>query len=317
MSVSLGLGLAALGRPAYISLGRDRDLGPFSHRSVEAMRARTHGMLDAAWNAGVRYVDVARSYGRAEQFLGEWLALAPERRNALTIGSKWGYRYVADWQLDVDEHEVKEHSRAMLDAQWPLTVDALGGFPDLYLVHSVTPESPAFGDGALLDQLRSLASEGVRVGISTSGPQQGDVIDAALNLADTPFRAVQATVNLLETSACPALARARSAGWTVVAKEVFANGRLTSTAQDGADGRDGRAATEVRASTGRTPENVALGWALAQPFLDVALTGAVTEQQLMSNLAAPILDRVELASVVELAEPPHQYWATRSALLWR
>ena len=63
----LGLGLAAVGRPAYITLGRVHDLG--GDRSVDAMYARTAAVLDAAWAAGVRYLDAARSYGRAEEFL--------------------------------------------------------------------------------------------------------------------------------------------------------------------------------------------------------------------------------------------------------
>src|SRR5580658_10636968 len=66
----IGLGLAALGRPAYITGGRDRDL---PDRSVAGMRARTRAMLDAAYDAGIRYVDAARSYGLAEEFLGGWL----------------------------------------------------------------------------------------------------------------------------------------------------------------------------------------------------------------------------------------------------
>ena len=49
----VGLGLAALGRPAYITTGRAVQLG--TDRSVEAMRARTHAVLDAAYDAGVRY----------------------------------------------------------------------------------------------------------------------------------------------------------------------------------------------------------------------------------------------------------------------
>src|SRR5262249_61078597 len=68
----IGLGLAAVGRPAYITLGRSTDLG--ADRTVTAMRTRSHALLDAADAAGVRYVDVARSYGRAEQFLVEWLS---------------------------------------------------------------------------------------------------------------------------------------------------------------------------------------------------------------------------------------------------
>ena len=316
MTATLGLGLAALGRPAYISLDRDRDLGPFADRAVESMRSRTHAMLDTAWSAGIRYVDAARSYGLAEQFLGDWLARAPERRDVLTLGSKWGYRYVADWKLDVEAHEVKDHSLATFEQQWPLSVEALGGAPDLYLIHSVTPESPALGDGALLDRLRDLAQNGLRVGISTSGPRQGEVVDAALALPDTPFRAVQSTVNLLEPSAAPALARAHQAGWTVVSKEVFANGRLTPAGRNLRVTPDSSLATEVSVRTSLTPEAAALGWALAQPFIDVALTGAVTEQQLLDNLAAHPLEDDQLEAVAGLAEKPDQYWSTRSTLAW-
>src|SRR3954468_8802772 len=67
----IGLGLAALGRPAYITPGRDADL---PDRSVAGLRERSFAVLDAAYAAGVRYFDAARSYGRAEEFLGGWLA---------------------------------------------------------------------------------------------------------------------------------------------------------------------------------------------------------------------------------------------------
>src|SRR3984885_2095659 len=91
----VGLGLAALGRPAYITGGRAADL---PDRSVAGLRARTFSMLDAAYAAGVRYVDAARSYGRAEEFLAGWLA---ERGHTdVVIGSKWGYRYAGGWRLD-------------------------------------------------------------------------------------------------------------------------------------------------------------------------------------------------------------------------
>ena len=58
MVTQIGLGLAALGRPAYINIGRTEDLG--GDRSVEALERRCHEMLDAAYKSGVRYVDAAR-----------------------------------------------------------------------------------------------------------------------------------------------------------------------------------------------------------------------------------------------------------------
>src|SRR5260370_8219771 len=86
----IGMGLAALGRPAYITTGRAHDL---TDRSVPAMRARTFCVLDAAYDGGVRYVDAARSYGRAEDFLAGWLA---DRGPAdVVVGSKGGSRYTS------------------------------------------------------------------------------------------------------------------------------------------------------------------------------------------------------------------------------
>src|SRR5258705_13756207 len=82
----LGVGLAAIGRPGYITLGRAHDLG--GDRSPDALYARVAGVLDAARDAGIRYVDVARSYGRAEEFLAHWIDERAIARDALTIGSK-------------------------------------------------------------------------------------------------------------------------------------------------------------------------------------------------------------------------------------
>jgi hypothetical protein len=66
----LGLGLAAIGRPGYITLGRRRDLG--GERTPEALYARCAEVLDAAHAAGVRYLDAhgarpGRDPGRRRQ----------------------------------------------------------------------------------------------------------------------------------------------------------------------------------------------------------------------------------------------------------
>ena len=298
----IGLGLAAVGRPAYITAGRDGDLGPPQLRSIDALRARTHELLDTAWSEGVRFVDVARSYGRAEEFLGSWLAAHPERRAGLIVESKWGYEYVGDWAMDAPVHERKEHSVAMFERQWSSTLEALGSAPDCYLVHSITPESPALTDRALLDRLRGLAASGVRVGLSTSGPGQGRTIALALAIPESPFSAVQTTWNLLERSAEAALADAHDAGWLVVVKEALANGRLV-----------GERAPEAVRRLVDAPEDRALGAALAQPWADRVLSGAATPAQLLENL------RARPAALPEGLEPqdPEQYWAERSALAWR
>jgi len=313
----LGLGLAAIGRPAYITAGRTKDLGEGAERSVDAMRERAHKLLDAAWWLGIRYVDAARSYGRAEEFLGSWLAAHPGYRDELTIGSKWGYEYTGDWRLDAPQQERKEHSLAMFERQWAETREALGTEPDVYLVHSLTSDSPALDDSALLDRLRALRESGVRVGFSTSGPAQAAVIERALGLADSPFSAVQSTWNLLEPSVGDALAAANDAKWLVVVKEVLANGRLTS--RSAADGSvpDAAAAAAAALATedGQRLDGLAIGATVAHPWADIVLTGAVTRKQLKQNLEAraPSLDDERLAA---LAEPAEQYWEARATRPW-
>jgi aryl-alcohol dehydrogenase-like predicted oxidoreductase len=309
----LGLGLAALGRPAYIDLGRDADLGP--DRGVEALERRCHQVLDAAFAAGVRYLDAARSYGRAEAFLASWLAGRGLGPGQVTVGSKWGYTYVGDWRLDAEIHEVKDHSPATLARQLAETRALLGDHLDLYQVHSATLDSGVLEDRAVLAELGRLREEGVVVGLSTSGPAQAATIRRALEVsADgaAPFACVQATWNLLEPSAGPALAEAKAAGWGVIVKEAVANGRLTP------HGDAPAALDRIAARHGVGVDAVALAAALTNPWADVVLSGAVTAAQLTSNLAAleVELDPSELEELAALAEPPEHYWRHRSGLAW-
>ncbi|RBM23953.1 aldo/keto reductase [Streptomyces sp. PT12] len=308
----IGLGLAAVGRPGYLTLGRDRDL-PVD-RTPEALRERSHRLMDAARASGVRYFDAARSYGRAEEFLAGWLAARPDAADQV-IGSKWGYTYTADWRVDAEVHEVKDHGAPTFDRQYAQTRALLGDRLDLYQIHSVTPESPALNDPAVLDRLARLAADGVTVGLSTSGPGQADAIRAALEVTveGRPlFGAVQSTFNVLEPSAGPALAEAHAAGLTVIAKEVMANGRL---APPGAPPALRRVADEH----GVAADAVALAAVLHRPWAGLALSGAATVDQLASNLAAAHVRLTEdqLDRLTRLAEPPAAYWAQRSALPWR
>lgn len=143
----IGLGLAAVARPAYITPSRSADLGASAgERAVERLRALSHELLDVAHAAGVRYVDVARSYGLAEDFLSSWLAARPSAEGVV-VGSKWGYRYVGDWQLDAGVHEVKDHSLEAFRDQYPQSRELLGTSLAIYHIHSLTPDSPALTTG--------------------------------------------------------------------------------------------------------------------------------------------------------------------------
>jgi aryl-alcohol dehydrogenase-like predicted oxidoreductase len=311
----VGLGLAALGRPAYIDLGRATDLGP--DRDVEALERRCHQVLDAAYAAGVRYLDAARSYGRAEAFLASWLKTRGLDPSDLTIGSKWGYSYVGDWRLDATTHEVKDHSLAALTRQTAETRARLDDHLDLYQIHSATLDSGVLDDQAVLAELTRLHDNGLVIGLSSSGPAQSATIRRALErtaAAKAPFACVQATWNLLEPSAGPALAEANQAGWGVIVKEAVANGRLTPHGQ----GSSTEVLAGVAARHGVGVDAVALAAVLANPWADVVLSGAVTPAQLESNLAALQVEfgEGELEELATLAEPPDQYWQERATLPW-
>jgi aryl-alcohol dehydrogenase-like predicted oxidoreductase len=305
----LGIGVAAVGRPAYINLGRSGVLP--AGRDVAAMRAVAFEVLDAAYAGGVRWVDTARSYGRGEEFVAQWLD--DRGHGDVTVSSKWGYRYVGGWRTDAPVHEIKEHSLGQFRAQLAETRALLGPRLTLYQVHSLTTDSPLLGDEPLLAALAELAASGVRVGFSTSGPRQADTVRRGLDAEVAGvrvFSAVQSTWNLLEVSAAGALAEAHGSGAHVLVKEALANGRLAATPPPPV------AACARRHGTG--PDAVALAAALAQPWAGTVLLGAASAGQVAANLEAARvrLDAGELAALEPVALPPERYWSQRAELPW-
>ncbi|SFT37711.1 Predicted oxidoreductase [Actinopolyspora lacussalsi subsp. righensis] len=304
-----GVGLAALGRPAYINVGRV-DVLP-EDRTVDAMRTRTRQVLDEAHAAGIRRVDTARSYGSAEQFLAEWLR--DRGHEDVIVSSKWGYAYVAEWRVETEVHEIKEHSLERFRQQWPASREALGEHLKLYQVHSLTTDSPLFEDAELQRELARLRDSGVLLGISTTGAAQAAAIEAAWELrvgGEQLFGAVQATWNSLEPSAGRALSHAHEGGWRVLVKETLANGRLAS--------RPPEPLAAVAGRHGAGADAVALAHVLAQPWADTVLLGAASVGQLRSNLAARSvsLSTRDLDELAAVAGDPATYWGERSALPW-
>jgi aryl-alcohol dehydrogenase-like predicted oxidoreductase len=303
----MGLGLAALGRPGYINLGHASDLA--GHTDVESMEHGAHAVLDAAYGRGVRYFDAARSYGLAEAFLGSWLEQRGLGPDDVTVGSKWGYTYTADWRVDAKVNEVKDLSVATLRRQVDESRELLGNHLRLYEIHSATVESGVLDDPEVLFELAKLRSSGMAIGFTSTGPRQAETIERALEVGG--FDAVQATWNLLERSAGPALAAAHAEGLGVIIKEALGNGRLTERG----DVPELQAAART---TGRSPDAIALAAVLAQPWVDVVLSGAATVDQLESNLVALELDLSAdaLGRLDATGEDPDTYWEARGELAW-
>jgi aryl-alcohol dehydrogenase-like predicted oxidoreductase len=315
MTGRLGLGMAALGRPAYITLRHGADFA--RERTPEALRLQAHAVLDAAYASGIRYVDTARSYGMGEAFTRSWLdgrGLSPDD---VAVGSKWGYVYEASWRIEAPVQERKEHSLAMLERQVAESTAILGGYLRLYQIHSATLESRVLESGPILDALARLKERPLVIGLTTTGPGQAETLRRAMSVVrggERLFGAVQSTWNLLERSCEEALREASQAGMTIILKEVLANGRLTARGDPGETSELRR----IAASQGVTPDAVAIAAALSRPWADLVLLGATTVEQLEANLRASQVrllaeDRDALDG---MKETPRQYWETRSRLPW-
>lgn len=314
----LGLGLAALGRPGYINLGHADDLA--HDYDPDAMRARAFEVLDRAWQLGVRYFDAARSYGRGEEFLADWLR-ARDLDDAFTVGSKWGYTYTADWQVTAERHEVKDHTLPVLQRQFAESRALLGANLSLYQIHSATLASGVLDRADVLRELGAFKSQGVALGLSVTGPEQAATLARALDVVidGVPlFTVVQATWNLLEPSAGPMLAEAHARGVGVIVKEALANGRLTERNTDPGFAPRRRILEAEAARLNCTLDALALAAVLAQPWASVVLSGAATVAHLDSNYRALTVQWDERATttLAALAEPAVDYWQTRGGLGW-
>lgn len=321
MPAQLGLGLAALGRPGYVTLNHASDLG--GRYNPRIMEAHAHAVLDAAFDAGIRYIDAARSYGRAEDFLASWLKNREVEPGEVVVASKWGYTYTAGWSTSAAQHEVKDHSLAAFERQLAESVERLGGHLSLYQIHSVTADGRTLEDDSLIDAIARLRERGIRAGLSVSGAGQDVAIRRCLEVRRDGVRvfdSVQATWNLLERGAESALEDAHAAGMKVVIKESLANGRLTE------DNRNDDEAIypfvarirELAVSCGTRVETLALAAALARPWADFVLTGAATVEQIQANVGAR-----ELAYEAELDErlgslavSSAAYWCARTSFKW-
>ncbi|MEM7550174.1 MAG: aldo/keto reductase [Bacteroidota bacterium] len=309
----IGLGLAALGRPGYITLNRNQDLG--NSRDVKSMQKATFKVLDSAWMHGIRYFDVARSYGLSEKFLAEWLEHKNIKADELVVGSKWGYVYNANWEVSADKHEIKYHTLENYKRQKEESFGILRDYLKLYQIHSATLESGVLEDPEIINALAQLKSEGVKIGLSLSGPNQSKTLIRALEVKIDNvllFDTVQATWNILETSVGHALSQAKSEGLGVIIKEALANGRLFHINELSKD--KSAVVSNAISQLNTTADAFAMACALQEPFSDVVLSGAATVKQLESNIKVERLSK--LIEIPVFAEEPVKYWKKRSELPW-
>lgn len=342
----VGLGLAALGRPGYINLQRDNHL---TSRSVEGMQNQANAVMDELFQQSrslsnrqggsrgekklIPWLDCARSYGLSEKFVGEYLRSNNVSSKEVYVSSKWGYTYVADWNVELgegDPHEVKDHSLENFLRQVQETSEHIGEYVKLYQVHSATSDSGILTNTKVHEALHKCRKErGWKIGLSVSGPSQDQTIREAMQIKVSGqqrlFDSVQCTYNILEQRPHDALMEAYKSGMDIIIKEGLANGRVLSNPS----------LLELSRTLSCQVDELALGAILAQPFQPRVLSGSVTAAQLRSNLGSfySINDPESMSVSERLVSTPEgkevlkklmdsckmeseMYWKDRSALKW-
>ena len=309
----IGLGLAALGRPGYINISHDDDLG--KDKSKASMRDYCHHILDFAYREGVRYFDTARVYGDAEEFLASWIRKQSQFNGF--VGSKWGYEYLADWQVNADIHERKDHSSNFLKQQWVETRMNLGKNIDLYHIHSVTPDSRVLEDPEVLKELEGIKKNGIEIGISTSGPDQKKSIEKLLRVNEkiNLFSFVQSTINIFEQSCISVLKEASEKKINVIAKEVFSNGQLT-LANKKIHQKEIQELNILANDIHLSLEDLSFLWVYQFPFVKIVLTGASTIPQLRENIKTLEKSKTNIPDLKRFQIDTSEYWSVRKLLNW-
>ncbi|AWW32036.1 aldo/keto reductase [Echinicola strongylocentroti] len=315
-STQIGLGMAALGRPEYINI----DPKDKRDKSEEAFYKNAFDVLDEAYRSGIRYFDTAASYGKGESFLLKWHQR--RKHSDVLFGSKWGYTYTADWQLGYQgKHEVKEHSLEKLKEQWGFSQKLLPAL-DIYQIHSATLESGVLENTAVLEELASIKrSTEVKIGLTTSGPQQKEVLEEAMHIAveDTPlFDTFQVTFNIFEQSALSMLEDAKTNGVKIIIKEAMANGRVFPNKNYPHYAHIYTFIEQLAQKYQVGVDAIALRFCMDKVKPGYVLSGASTVQQVKENLKAATfqLTTGELEQLSEMAINSEDYWQERSLLQW-
>ncbi len=288
LSVSeVGFGAWAIGGPAKLG---DVVIGWGEVDDTTSLRA-----IEAAYDAGVTFVDTADAYGdgRSERLIGRALRA---NRDRVVIATKVGNRTSADGKW------VKDFSGAWIRTAIDASLGRLGmDCVDLYQLHSGT-DTAQYRDETF-EALEAIKAQGkiryygVSVGPASHGPWV---------IRNTRADVIQVVYNMLqrepEQELLP-LAEAQGVG--IIARVPLASGFLTGkfTADVTFPPNDHRAGTyppeKIRQMVaqvaklgflaegkGKTLAQAALQYCLAHPAVSTVIPGAKTPEQARANAAA-------------------------------
>ena len=310
----IGLGTAALGRRSYINI-RSKNEPVFT--DIDTFRKKGLDLLHYAWDIGLRHFDSSSGYGIAEKLLLIFLNELNERN--ISISTKWGYTYVANFKSNPKQHEVKEHSLKKLNEQWQKSKLFLPHL-NLYQIHSVTPDSDVLENPEVLNRLYEIKNDHeIDIGITTSGEKQIEIVEKALGIKinnKNLFNSFQVTYNILDQG----LIRIKDKllDKKIIVKEALANGRILKNKNYPHYNNLYDQLDQLAKKYNVTTDAVALRFCIESFSNAMVLSGASTKEQLSQNVKAAdfSISKSELEELQTFAIDTETYWNERKTLAW-
>lgn len=314
---NIGLGTAAIGRPIYINIRHEK---PRADLPLQEFRENGMGILDDAYDKGVRFFDASPGYGLAESLLIEWLGQKNDKD--IIVATKWGLSYAAHFDINAVVHEIKEHSLEKLNEQWEFSKKLLPNLK-IYQIHSATLETGVLDNKAILQRLHEIKKEHkIIIGLTTTGVNQVEVLKKAVNIEienEPLFSSFQSTYNIMEQSVLQLKEIFLNTNSQLIIKESMANGRLMPNTSFKEHNSLYRYITKLADKYNVGADAIAIRFCV-DSFPDaVTLSGASTAEQLRSNLAAKTfkLQKEEMEQLGSYKTDPILYWGERKLLSWQ
>ena len=272
-----------------------------------------HGLLDAAWEAGITTYDTADAYGggRSETYLGNWLrSQGPEVRDRIVLTTKTFNPMSEGADSGLAPERIERQLASSLDR---LGVDSV----DLYLAHEMDPDTPVVDT---IGGFEALVADG-KIRAYGGSNVDGDWLEEALHHGRPTW--VQNSHSLLErddeTGVLPVVVREGlgytpfsplAGGWLTGkyrrGEEPPAGSRMTLRPEPYRHLEDGRVYDALESfeaiarERGTTPAALAIAWLLGHPHVTAVVIGPRGPDQLRPALEALQLD---------LSPPEHEQLA--------
>jgi aryl-alcohol dehydrogenase-like predicted oxidoreductase len=277
--------------------------------------AATRAVVDAAFDAGITFLDTADTYGatRSEEFLGRILR---GRRDRVVIATKFGMKHAGPGgEGGASPPYVREAAEASLQR---LQTDRI----DLLQLHTPDDATPIEETLGALDELVR-AGKVLEVGCSNFDAARLARADAVFAPGAATFASVQNELNLLDRRDVYAtLPAADRLGLAYIPHSPLASGLLTGKFRRGEAAPPGTRIADLPAeraervltdetfdrielltsfaeARGRTLLELAFGWLLSLRPVASVIAGATSPAQVAANAAAGTwrLDESDLASL--------------------